>query len=122
METPYDIQERTFVFSCRVIDFLKPAFEGHAIVRHLAGQLLRAATSVGANLEEAEAAHSKADFRNKVSTSRKECREARYWLRLIVHANARFQSAAVPLIDEATQLGRILTAIKLNSEQNNERG
>jgi hypothetical protein len=56
------------------------------------------------------------------STSRKECREARYWLRLIVHANPRLQPTAIPFIDEATQLVRILTTIKLNSEENDERG
>ena len=49
--------------------------------------ILHASTSVGANLEEAGAGHTKPDFRNKVSTSRKECREARYWLRLIADPN-----------------------------------
>ena len=119
---PYDIQERTFVFSCRVIDFCRPLFRGDPIDRHLAGQLLHASTSVGANLEEADAGHTKPDFRNKVSTSRKECREARYWLRLIAYSKPHLQAHAEPLIDEASQLVKILTTIKLNSEDNSDRG
>lgn len=122
METPYDIQARTFVFSCRVIDFCKPLFFRHPILRHLAGQLLRCATSVGANLEEADAGHTKPDFRNKVSTSRKECREARYWFRLMSHADSGLKAATAPLIDETSQLVKILTTIKMNAESNNDRG
>jgi S23 ribosomal protein. len=119
---PYDIQERTFVFSCRAIDFCRPLFRGDPINRHLARQLLHASTSVGANLEEADAGHTKPDFRNKISTSRKECREARYWLRLMAYSKPHLQTQAAPLIDETSQLVKILTTIKLNSEGNTDRG
>ncbi len=88
-----------------------------AVVRELARQLLRSGTSIGANVEEAQAAQSKADFRAKVAISRKEARESAYWLRLLVHADARLKPAADSLLDETRQLTNILTAIKLNSER-----
>ncbi|MGV8150059.1 MAG: four helix bundle protein [Alkaliphilus sp.] len=49
----------------------------------LSKQLLRAGTSIGANVEEAQAAQSKADFISKMSIASKEARETRYWLRLL---------------------------------------
>ena len=90
--------------------------------RELGRHRLKAGTSVGANLEEADAGESKPDFRSKVAISRKECREARYWLRLLNHANPRLQPLALPLISESSELTAILTAIKMNSEQNDSRG
>jgi len=95
---------------------------GGAIVRELARQLLRSGTSIGANLEEADAGQTKADFRSKISISRKEARETRYWLRLMMHADATPQKTALPLIDESRQLIDILTTIKINSERNDNRG
>src|SRR3954464_4132136 len=65
---------------------------------------------------------SKPDFRSKVAISRKECCEARYWLRLLNHANPRLQPLALPLISESSELIAILTAIKMNSEQNDSHG
>jgi four helix bundle protein len=122
MEKPHDIQERSFLFSCRLIDFCRPIFSGHPIVQHLARQLLDSGTSVGANLDEADAGHTKPDFRNKISIARKECREARYWLRLTAYADSRLDAIAQPLIIEATEITNILTAIKCNSERNENRG
>jgi four helix bundle protein len=58
----------------------------------------------------------------KVSISRKEARETRYWLRLLVHADARLSNSASPLIDESRQLIGILTTIKMNSERDDDRG
>jgi four helix bundle protein len=123
METPpYDIQDRTFLFARRIVDFCKPAMPPGAVARELARQLLHAGTSVGANLEEADAGQTKPDFRAKLSISRKEAREARYWLRLMAHADPRLQSDSAPLIDEARQIIQILTTIKMNSEETDSRG
>jgi four helix bundle protein len=122
MPRPYDIQDRAFLFATEVIDFCRPALPPGAIVRELARQLIHSGTSIGANLEEADAGQSKPDFRSKIAISRKEARETRYWLRLIVHADPKLKERAGPLIDEARQLIDILTTIKLNSEQNENRG
>jgi len=122
MKRPFDIKDRSFLFASEIVDFCKPVMPPGAVVRELAKQLLHAGTSIGANLEEADAGQTKADFRAKLSISRKESRETRYWLRLLVHADSRLQATAVPLIDEARQLIDILTTIKLNSERNDDRG
>ena len=51
--------------------------------RRLASQLVASGTSIGANLEEADGAHSRADFVSKCTISLKEARESHYWLRLM---------------------------------------
>jgi four helix bundle protein len=122
MSRPYDIQDRAFLFATEIVDFCRPAMPPGMIVRELTRQLLHAGTSIGANLEEADAGQTKPDFKAKVSISRKEARETRYWLRLIVHAEPKLLERADPLIDEARQLIGILSAIKRNSERSEDRG
>jgi four helix bundle protein len=121
MGKPYDIQERAFLFACGILDFCRPLLNGHPSERELGRQLLKAGTSVGANLEEADAGESKPDFRHKIAVSRKECRESRYWLRLLLHSDARLALAAAPLLAESTELIKILTTIKKNAETNDQR-
>jgi four helix bundle protein len=122
MGKPYDIQERSFLFACDVVDFCRPLVTGHPLVRELAHQLLKSGTSVGANLEEADAGESKPDFRHKIAVSRKECRESRYWLRLIAYADKRAAPVAIPLVQEASELIAILTTIRRNSQSDDDRG
>ena len=83
----------------------------------LSKQLLRSATSIGANLEEALAGHSKKDFLAKVIISHKEARETRYWLRLIKHGNL----VSVPIdefINEVNEIINILSAIIQTTKKN----
>lgn len=54
----------------------------------LSKQLLRSGTSIGANIEEAQFAQSKADFISKLSIALKEASESRYWIRLIADTNS----------------------------------
>jgi four helix bundle protein len=122
MERPYDIQDRSFLFATEIVDFCRPVLPPGAIVRELARQLLNSGTSIGANIEEADAGQSKPDFRAKIAISRKEARETRYWLRLLVHTDPLLKHAAAPLIDESRQLINILTTIKMNSEKSEDRG
>lgn len=77
-----DLLNRTFLFDVAVIKFLRtlPDTSDLKIIKY---QLVKAATSIGVNYEEAQAGSSKADFINKVDISLKEAREANYWLRLI---------------------------------------
>ena len=79
---PYDIRERTFEFALRILRVsgsVPATLEGNEVRR----QLARAAMSIGANVEEADGAVSKADKRKSLVIARKEAREVRYWLRLI---------------------------------------
>lgn len=75
------IQTLTFDFSIQIIELYKLLIENKEFV--LSKQLLRSATSIGANVEEAGAAQTKKDFIMKMSIASKEARETRYWLRLL---------------------------------------
>ncbi len=72
---------------------------------------LRSGTSVGANVEEASAGYSRADFAAKMAIASKEARESRYWLRLIVDSGIASREQTAPLLSEAEALVNILTAI-----------
>jgi four helix bundle protein len=78
--------------------------------RHVARQLVRAATGGGANYEEARGAESRADFIHKVGIANKELREALYWLQLARDAALSRDRELEPLIGEANELIAILTA------------
>src|SRR5262245_58923486 len=82
----YDLAERTAVFAERVIKFLRTVRKT-VITIPLINQLVRAATSVGANYCEADEAVSKRDFRCKIGTCKKESRETKFWLRMLVTAD-----------------------------------
>ncbi len=79
-----DITKRSFDFALRVIklcQFLSKKYSLESNV--LAKQLLRSATSIGANVEEAQAGQSRSDFIHKMAIALKEARETNYWLRLL---------------------------------------
>ena len=96
--------------------------ERDSVARRLAGQLVSAAASVGANLEEAADAQSKPDFVNKNSIALKECREARYWLRLIAATHDHLKPAALVLIRESGELVAILQTIVFRARKSTSRG
>jgi len=79
-------------------------------------QLLRSSGSTGANYIEANEALSRKDFTFRIKISRKEAKESRYWLQLIQTATSQLTSERDRLIDEATQLIKIFTAILENSK------
>lgn len=81
----------------------------------LASQLWRAGTSIGANVEEAQAAQSRADFRSKMSIAAKEARESHYWLRLTRDGKVLAGGEVEPLIDDIMEIKRILTSIVKSS-------
>jgi four helix bundle protein len=85
--------------------------------RILGKQLLRAATSIGANVHEAQEGQSRADFICKISIAYKEARESVYWLRLIHDAQVGNKNEVERIQDETNQLVRILSSILLTSKQ-----
>jgi len=76
-----DIRERSFEFALLIIELYKFLIHTHEFI--MSKQLLKAGTSVGANVEEAQAGQSKKDFIAKMAISSKESRETKYWLRLL---------------------------------------
>jgi four helix bundle protein len=76
---------RAFEFAARIVKVSEKLWHSRPPGgRHIAVQLLESATSIGANAEEAQDAQTKPDYIAKMSVSRKEAREAGYWLRFAV--------------------------------------
>jgi len=106
-----EIRERSFRFAVRVVRLCQYLDERPGVGRTLGRQLIRSGTSVGANLEEAKAGHSRADFVAKCSISLKEARETHYWLRLVAETELVAKDRLVPMLAECDEITRVLGAI-----------
>jgi len=113
----FDLEERTARFSEEIIDFCKK-LPRNPITIPLISQLVRAATSIGANYCEADEASSKKDFINKVCIAKKEAKETKYWLRIIAHTITESNLEAKKLWQETSELNLILAAIIRNTKNN----
>lgn len=117
-DVPYDIRERSFMFAVRVIKWVR-TLPRDWVMETSAKQLLRSASSIGANIEEADGADTTKDRAYKWTLSRKEARETRFWIRLICETVADSPEGKV-LILESTELINILSAlIKKNKDSLN---
>jgi len=115
----YDLEERTAVFGENVIIFAKKLPKDD-ICRPLISQIVRSATSVGANYMEANQASSKKDFKNKIAICRKESNETKHWLRMISQANENSKEECRRLWKEAHELTLIFSKIfKSNKSDKN---
>ncbi|MFA6980553.1 MAG: four helix bundle protein [Ignavibacteriaceae bacterium] len=101
--------KRLFDFAVRVIKYCRtfPKTKEYDIIKN---QLIKSATSSGANYEEAQGASSKADFVNKIKIALKEMRESNYWLKIIREIKTP-DSELQSLIQESSELMKILGAI-----------
>jgi len=106
-----DLCERTFQFALRIVNLCQGLSTKPGVEQILAKQLLRSGTSVGANIEEGQAAQSKPDFVSKYSIVRKEAREAKYWLRLLAESGIVSHDQTKQLVAECNELIAILTTI-----------
>jgi four helix bundle protein len=106
----FDLEERTAEFGSAVIRFAKN-IPDTPVARPLVSQLVRAATSIGANYCEADDAESRRDFLHKLGISKKEAHEAKHWLRMVVVAAPELRAEGRKLWQEARELNLILNAI-----------
>lgn len=106
----YDLEERTAKFGENIIDFIQ-TLSKNDINRSLLSQIVRSATSIGANYMEANQAVSKKDFRNKIHICRKEANETKHWLRMIARANSNRKDEIKKLWKEAHELILIFSKI-----------
>jgi four helix bundle protein len=111
----FDLEERTATFGEAVIKFAR-GVSTNPTTLPLASQLVRAGTSIGANYCEADDAESKKDFRHKIGLCRKESRETKYWLRMIVAAQPNLKEEARRLWLEANELNLIFGAIRRKAQ------
>lgn len=106
----YDLEERTAKFSEDIIGFLK-GIKKEVINDSIIRQLIRSATSIGANYCEANNASSKNDFRNKIYICKKEANETKYWIRMITNTNPELKEDARKLWKETQELNLIFQKI-----------
>ena len=109
-----DITRRSFDFAKRIVrlvNALPRTVAGNVIAR----QLMRSGTSVGANIEEAQAASSAKEFTRRMEIAQSEAREVLYWLRLIAECELVSNVRLADLIREADELVRIITTIAKRS-------
>ena len=112
----YDLEKRTAKFSEEVIVFVKN-LKRDVVNLPLISQLVRSATSIGANYCEANGASSKRDFKNKIYICKKECKETKYWLELIAKANPEQKEKCRELWSECQELTLIFSKIALTMEK-----
>ena len=106
----YDLEERTARFGESVIDFAK-TIPPSAVTTRLISQLVGAASSVGTNYVEADDAVSKKEFLKNIGTCRKEARETKHFLRMVVRAVPELKPQARELWIEAKELHLIFSKI-----------
>jgi len=114
MKTDNLILDKSFEFSLSVIELYKILISKNEYV--LSKQVLRSATSIGANVREATAGQSKKDFISKMSIASKEARETEYWL-LLIDKSGLIEYDFKDLLNESLELIKILTSIVKTSQQ-----
>lgn len=108
MEKKNIIQEKSYLFALKIIKLYKSMASKNEYV--ISKQILRCGTSIGANVEEALGAHSRADFHAKMIIAFKEARETNYWLRLLKDSQM-IDIDYLPYIKDSEEVIRILNAI-----------
>jgi four helix bundle protein len=114
---PRRIRDRSFAYALRAIKLYKYLQSRKDAAGWMLGkQYLRAACSVGANVEEAQSGESRADFVHKLAIAQKEVRESLYWLRLLGESNIVANKKLESLIQETKELNCMLTSIILTTK------
>lgn len=108
----YDIKYRAYYFSIEVIKFLEQLPKRYTY-QVIGKQLLRSATSIGANIIEAQAGSSKKDFKNFINHALKSANETKYWLCLLRDGLKTSPEGIEELISEADEISKILGASML---------
>ena len=110
------LRELSTEFAIKIIKLCE-TIKGHY---SLVNQLERSATSIGANIHEANYAHSKPDFIAKLQIALKECYETEYWLELFVRSEIIGKDSAIELYNRCGTIRRILIA-SINTAKDNEK-
>jgi four helix bundle protein len=108
------IQQKSFDFSLIIIELYKKLIAENEYV--ISKQVLRSATSIGANIEEALAGQSKKDFLHKMSIASKEARETRYWLKILDKSQI-VKNNYLKELEEIENIINILTKIVKSTSQ-----
>jgi len=105
----YDLKKRTYVYALEIIKFLEGLPRDY-ISETIGKQLLRSATSIGANIIEAQASSSKKDFANFYNYSLKSANESKFWIGILRDSNKVPADKAGSILNEANELANILAS------------
>ena len=119
MNAKRDIHERIYKFALDILDIVKtiPKSTENLI---LIKQLVRSATSVGANALEADGSETKKEFIHRFTIAKKEAKESFYWLSLISDHNTRLKKLFEPYLRENKELILIISKIIINTKKNSK--
>jgi four helix bundle protein len=118
MEKDNIILDKSYKFSLRIVKLYKfLCDEKREFV--LSKQILRSGTSIGANINEAQAAESKNDFIHKLGIAAKEIRETIYWLKLLFDSSYLDEKSYQSLEKDSIELKKIVNSIILSCKQKN---
>jgi len=120
MTKKYDLEERTAKFGEEIIGFVQSLMKNE-VNRPLISQVVRSATSIGANFMEADGAESRKDFFYKIALCKKEAKETKHWLRMIVKANPQKNDECHILSKEAHELSLIFSSIIISGKKNSNK-
>lgn len=112
------ILDKSFAFAVRVVKLYKFLCDEKKEYI-LSKQLLRCGTSIGANINEAQAGQSKADFIAKMSIASKEARETKYWINLLIETKYlnMEEPHVISLQEDITEIVKLLTSIIKSSQE-----
>ena len=116
----YDLEERTLAFSKRAVKFCR-ALPRTVIDSEMGKQLMRSATSVGANYIEANECLGRKDFLMRIRICRKEAKETGYWLKLLDTVGPDLSCEQEYLLQESAELTRIFGSIISRSNGGNSK-
>jgi four helix bundle protein len=114
-ERPYNIRHRCFFFSKEIILFVKEC-KYDRVYSSLFDQLIRSATSIGANVVEGKAGSSKKDWKNFYVIALKSANETKYWLCLIRDTIEINKTKLDELLKEADEISKIIATIVVNAD------
>lgn len=103
------VRDESYAFALQIVNFCRTLRDWR--IAPLQRQLMKSGTSIGANIEEALAAQSRADFIAKMCIASKEARETNYWLRLFRDSGQTAEKSILPLLKKSEDLVNILTSI-----------
>ena len=112
------IQKKSFDFAIRVVNACKYLQENKREYI-LSKQLLRSATSIGANIEEAIGGQSTPDFNSKISIAYKEARETSYWIKLLNKTEFLNDKEADSLLKDLEDILKIIGKIQITIKNRN---
>jgi len=104
----FDSKKRAYYFAVEIVKFVRRQKQTDMTFEIISKQLLRSATSIGANIVEAQAGSSKKDFTNFFSYALKSANETKFWLCLLRDCDLVGSSEIKPLLKEVVELSNIL--------------